>query len=316
MQLNQTELLILAPMEGVMDYAMRELLTSINHFDLCITEFVRVVDNLVPRHVFKRIAPELLNAGLTINGTKVRIQLLGQEPDWIAENAVRAIELGSHGIDLNFGCPAKTVNKRKGGAVLLDTPELIHNIVKKTRAALPNHQPLSVKIRLGYNDMSHFDEVVDGIVNAGANLLTIHARTKRDGYKPPAYWQHIGPISEKYHIPIVANGEIWQATDAIHCRQQAKTPHLMIGRGVLSIPNLANVIRYNHQPIQWSNVIKLLDKYGKQQLDSDKKFYYASRIKQWLVHLSRQYPEATQLFNEIKTLNDREHIAQLLKKSP
>lgn len=76
---------LLAPMEGVLDSLVRELLTEVNDYDLCITEFVRVVDQLLPVKVFHRICPELQNASRTPSGTLVRVQLLGQLPQWLAE---------------------------------------------------------------------------------------------------------------------------------------------------------------------------------------------------------------------------------------
>ncbi|SUX65700.1 tRNA-dihydrouridine synthase C [Citrobacter amalonaticus] len=78
---------LLAPMEGVLDSLVRELLTEVNDYDLCITEFVRVVDQLLPVKVFHRLCPELLNGSRTPSGTLVRVQLLGQYPQWLAENA-------------------------------------------------------------------------------------------------------------------------------------------------------------------------------------------------------------------------------------
>ncbi len=89
---------LLAPMEGVLDALVRELLTEVNDYDLCITEFVRVVDQLLPVKVFHRICPELHHASRTPSGTPVRIQLLGQHPQWLAENAARATALGSYGV--------------------------------------------------------------------------------------------------------------------------------------------------------------------------------------------------------------------------
>eukprot|EP01093_Parvamoeba_rugata_P012949 TRINITY_DN390_c0_g1_i1.p1 TRINITY_DN390_c0_g1~~TRINITY_DN390_c0_g1_i1.p1 ORF type:complete len:197 (+),score=39.82 TRINITY_DN390_c0_g1_i1:1429-2019(+) len=181
--------LVLAPMEGVVDFKMRQLLTDIGGFDLCVTEFVRVIDACLPDKVFKRYCPELQNNGLTRAGTPVRIQLLGQVAHALAENAVKVIELGSHGVDLNFGCPAKTVNKSKGGAVLLKDPEHMYEIIKAVRDAVPNEHQVSAKIRLGFDDDSNSQEIVDAVVSAGANSIAIHARTKRDGYNPPAYWK-------------------------------------------------------------------------------------------------------------------------------
>lgn len=115
---------MLAPMEGVVDHLMRDMLTRVGGFDQCVTEFVRVVDQKLPKKTFYRLCPELHNGGKTPSGVPVRVQLLGQHPKWLAENAQTAVELGSPGVDLNFGCPAKTVNKSKGERFYLKKPKL------------------------------------------------------------------------------------------------------------------------------------------------------------------------------------------------
>ena len=155
---------ILAPMQGVLDPFVRKLLTVVNDYDLCISEFVRVVDQKLPRKTFYRLSPELHNQGLTDSGTPVRVQLLGQYPEWLAENAELAIELGSHGVDLNCGCPSKTVNGSQGGAALLKTPELIYQATKAIRAAVPKEQPVSVKVRLGWDSSEQCFEIADAVV--------------------------------------------------------------------------------------------------------------------------------------------------------
>ena len=142
----------LAPMEGVVDHLMRDMLTRIGGYDLCVTEFVRVVDQLLPPKVFYRLCPELKQQGLTSAGTPVRVQLLGQDPGYLAENAVRAVSLGSHGVDLNFGCPAKTVNKSKGGAVLLKETRRLYAIVSAVRSAVDKQHMVTAKMRLGFED--------------------------------------------------------------------------------------------------------------------------------------------------------------------
>ena len=91
-------------MQGVLDPLVRQLLTEVNDYDLCISEFVRVVDQRLPAKVFYRLCPELHQQGFTPSGTPVCVQLLGQHPQWLAENAELAIQLGSHGVDLNCGC--------------------------------------------------------------------------------------------------------------------------------------------------------------------------------------------------------------------
>ena len=302
--------IILAPMEGVADHLMRQLLCTVNSYDFCITEFVRVVDSLVPKHVFRKICPEIANNCYTETGTPLRMQLLGQEPDWMAENALRAIELGSHGIDVNFGCPAKAVNKSKGGAVLLNEPEKIYQILSKIRSAIGNSDTLSAKIRLGFNDASKLDEIVSAVASAKVNQLTIHARTKSDGYRPPAYWHFIAELTDKYNLEIFANGEVWSKNDAENCITQSQTANLMLGRGALALPNLANVIKFNQAPMPWSELSLLLKRYSELELQGDKSFYFSSRLKQWLRYLKLQYPQAEELFNAIKLLKNKDEILQ------
>ena len=296
-------------MEGVADALMRELLTSINCFDLCITEFVRVVDQKLPAHVFKRISPELNNNGFTKSGTPVRVQLLGQDPNWLAENAIVALALGSHGVDLNFGCPAKTVNKSRGGAALLKTPEQIYQIITTVKSAV-GKEVLSAKIRLGFDNTDLFDEIVDAVLSGGANQLTIHARTKQDGYRPPAYWQFIKPVTQRTDIEIIANGEIWNANDASRCVDESGCSSLMLGRGALSLPNITQVIKHGQAPYSNRELSKLLLAYSDKELNGDKSFYFSSRLKQWLRHLAKQYPQAQQLFENVKRLKDKNAIIE------
>lgn len=305
--------IVLAPMEGVVDHLMRDMLTRIGGYDLCVTEFVRVVSTKLPNKVFYRICPELKQGGLTPSGVKVRVQLLGQEPDCLAENALTAIKLGSHGVDLNFGCPAKTVNKSKGGAVLLQYPETLFNIVSSVRKAVPNDHQVSAKIRLGYNDKSLAIENAQAIAEAGASSLAIHARTKLDGYKPPAYWDWIAKINQVTDLPIVANGEIWSAQDAKNCIEQANTTNLMLGRGALALPNLAACIKFGDKAYSWEQVKQLLISYSGYEIYSDKGQYYPNRIKQWFSYLKRQYPQASQMFVDLRKMKQADEIVELLQ---
>jgi tRNA-dihydrouridine synthase C len=303
----------LAPMEGVVDSLMRDMLTRVGGYDLCVTEFIRIVDQLLPQRVFHRICPELLNGSKTPAGTPVKIQLLGQDPDWLAENAARAIDLGSFGVDLNFGCPAKTVNKSKGGAILLKEPESIFKIVAQVRTAVPPGQILSAKMRLGFDDCSLAIENAQAIEAAGADLLVIHARTKVDGYKPPAYWDWIARIKQNVDIDIVANGEIWSGSDAIDCQQQSNCENLMLGRGALALPNLALAIKGEAEPMDWQTVRELLIDYSGFELYSDKGKYFPNRVKQWLGYLSRQYSQADVLFRQIRALHNSNDILSCIK---
>ncbi len=294
---------VLGPMEGVLDHLMRELLTDINDYDLCVTEFVRVVNQRLPRHIFHRLCPELMTDSRTKSGVPVNVQLLGQEPDWMAENAAFAAELGANGIDLNFGCPAKTVNRSKGGAALLEFPELIHQIVKACREAVPSHIPVSAKIRLGLEDPEDCFEIVDAIEQGGANELTVHARTKAGGYKASEIkWEYIDQIRQKTSMPLIANGEIWSREDALACIETTGIDSVMVCRGAFNIPNLGNMIKYGHEPMPWYEVVKLLLVYSEYEVNGDKSKYFPNRVKQWFAYLRHAYPQANDLFREIRTL--------------
>lgn len=303
----------LAPMEGVVDHLMRDMLTRVGGFDLCVTEFIRVVDQLLPPRVFHRLCPELHTGGKTLSGVPVRVQLLGQDPGCLADNAARAVELGSPGIDLNFGCPAKTVNKSKGGAVLLKETDSLYNIVHAVRQAVPSTQPVTAKMRLGFEDKSLAIDNALALEAAGASLITIHARTKVEGYNPPAYWDWIARIKQHVKIPLVANGEIWSAEDAVLCQQQSQCQAIMLGRGALSLPNLAAVIKQQRGPMSWEEVRQLLTRYSGYEIYGDKGKYYPNRIKQWLGYLKRQYVEADVLFARIRAMQSSEQIVEALQ---
>ena len=289
-------------MAGVIDHLMRHMLTSMGGIDLCVTEFIRIVDQKLPDRVFYRYCPELYNGSKTPSGTPVRIQLLGQEPNWLAENAVVATSLGSPGIDLNFGCPAKAVNKSRGGAILLKDPNTLYNIAKAVRSAVPDHLPVTAKMRLGFDDASLAIENAQALSEGGATEIAIHARTKSDGYKPPAYWEHIAIIAKHVKTPLIANGEIWNPEQAKLCQSRSGCTNIMLGRGVLALPNLASWIKGDQQPLTWFQVLALLIKYSEYEIEGDKGLYYSNRVKQCMVYLKMNYPEAEPFFRSIRTI--------------
>jgi len=311
---------ILAPMDGVLDHLMRDLLTKVGGYDLCVTEFVRVVDQIISDRAFFRSCPELKNADVygstTQAGTPVRVQLLGQNPACMSDNAAKVIELGSHGVDINFGCPAKMVNKNRGGAVLLKDPENLYQIVSAIKKAVPEDAIVSAKIRLGYEDKSLAIENAQAIESAGANELTVHARTKIEGYKPPAHWQWIAKIKQSIDIPVIANGDIFNQSDAKKCREITTCSDIMVGRGALMMPNLAQVIKQQDPQLApvmpWHEVQRLLLDYTRCETYGDKSKYYPNRIKQWLKYLKLQYTEADALFQEIRTFKTAQAIIDKL----
>ena len=304
-------LILLAPMEGVLDHSLRDVLTRVGGIDRCVSEFIRITDQLLPRRVYTRLMPELLNGSRTPAGTPVRAQLLGSDPGCLAENAALLATLQPEGIDLNFGCPAKIVNRHRGGAVLLDEPELVHTIVCAVRRAVPAHIPVSAKMRLGHRDDSRMVECAQAIASAGASELVVHARTKLHGYKPPAYWDRVALIRAAVGLPVVANGEVWTVADARRCLAESGCDALMLGRGLVSDPGLALALRGRSTP-SWDELLPLLALYSRLIAPRVVPRHRGGRVKQWLNMLRRRFPEAQLAYDAVRTLHAAEDIDRAL----
>jgi tRNA-dihydrouridine synthase C len=306
-------LILLAPMEGVLDHDLRDVLTRVGGIDRCVSEFIRITDQLLPRRVFTRLMPELHHGSRTPAGTPVRAQLLGSDPVCLAENAARLAELAPEGIDLNFGCPAKIVNRHRGGAVLLDEPELVHEIVAAVRRAVPAHIPVSAKMRLGHRDDARMLDNALAIEAAGASELVVHARTKLHGYKPPAYWDRIAHIRQAVRLQVVANGEVWTVDDAARCLRESGCDALMLGRGLVSSPGLALALRGDAEPL-WEDLLPLVRRYGRLITPRVAPRHCGGRIKQWLNMLRRQHAGAQAAYEAVRELNDATAIDACLAK--
>ncbi|TWI53079.1 tRNA-dihydrouridine synthase C [Pseudomonas duriflava] len=307
----------LAPMEGLVDEILRELLTQVGGIDWCVTEFIRVTDRLLPASTYQKYAPELAHGSRTLSGTPMRVQFLGSDPVCLAENAAYVCTLGAPVIDLNFGCPAKTVNKSRGGAVLLKEPELLYEIVREVRQAAPASIPVTAKMRLGYECPDRAIECAQALEAGGAAQLVVHARTKLDGYRPPAYWEWIARIADKVSVPVLANGEIWTLEDYWRCREVSGMADVMLGRGLVSRPDLARQIAASVKGevvtcMVWDELLGLLQLFWLKACQKLAPRYAPGRLKQWLGMLARNYPEAMALFGEVRRETACERIDQLL----
>ncbi len=299
----------LAPMQGLVDHILRDVLTEQGGIDWCVTEFVRVTDQLLPTHIYHRLAPELEHGAKTAAGTPMRVQLLGSDPYALADNAAKACELGAPVIDLNFGCPAKTVNKSNGGAILLREPEGLFKIVEAVRAGMPAHIPLTTKMRLGYDSPDGAMDCARALADGGSAQIVVHARTKTDGYKPPAHWEWVAKVQDVVKVPVFANGDIWTLDDWYRCREVSGVDHVMLGRGLVSRPDLAKQIACARDGIEyqlktWQELQPMLREFWRQVRLTLTTLSAPGRLKQWLALMTRNYPEAQQLFNQLRKVTD------------
>ena len=312
--------LLLAPMEGLLDFVLRDVLTRVGGVDRCVSEFIRITDTLLPDRVFYRYLPELHNGGRTLAGTPVRAQLLGSDPVTMADNAAHLAALGPEGIDLNFGCPAKVVNRHGGGAALLKEPERIATLVAAVRRAVPAHLPVSAKMRLGFNDASLALDCALAMQAGGACEIVVHARTKLDGYRPPAYWEQIPAIRAAVSVPVVANGEIWTVQDAQRCREVSGCEALMLGRGIVADPGLAWAIRAADgdakaaaMAVTWPDLLPHLADFWRLVCRDLEPRQRAGRLKQWLNLMRRRFPEAEVAFQQVRLLTEDAAVSAWLQ---
>jgi tRNA-dihydrouridine synthase C len=310
--------ILLAPMEGLLDHLLRDTLTRPgaaggSGMDACVTEFIRITSTLLPADRFHRVVPELRNRGRTRSGVPVRVQFLGSDPACMAENAAHVATLGALGIDLNFGCPAKLVNRHGGGAALLRDPDLMRSIVRAVRQAVPAAIPVTAKMRLGYDTPDLALDCAQALADGGAAEIVVHARTRTDGYRPPAYWEWIARIREHVRIPVIANGEIWSVEDAHRCRAVTGCNDLMLGRGAVANPALALMIRGDRDAgFSWPEMRAILRQFWAAVELQMPERYRHGRLKQWLLHLGRHYPEALEQFGLIRRLVRPDEIGRAL----
>lgn len=299
--------IILAPMEGLVDAPIREILTQVGGIDRCVTEFIRVTHGNLPSRVFYKYAPELHNGACTRAGAPVAVQLLGSDPEQMALHGARAVELGATQVDINFGCPAKTVNRHKGGCVLMREPELMFGITHAVRQAVPAKIPVTAKMRLGYDDRSMGLACGQALESAGAAEIVIHARSKVDGYKPPAYWEEIARVREGVSARVIANGEIWTVADYWRCREVSGCDDVMIGRGLIARPDLARRIKASQSGAEvpdmtWAEAMVLVREYAEVLQEHLEDRYVTGRIKQWVNFLCRGFAEAEAIWPQARKI--------------
>ncbi|MEZ0327376.1 MAG: tRNA dihydrouridine synthase [Fimbriimonas sp.] len=284
-----TPALVLAPMDGITDAPMRALQGAAGAFTFAVSEFLRVSNDPLPKKVFLRDVPELLTNCRTVTGLPVQVQILGGDPGRMARSALAAVAAGAQAIDINFGCPAPTVNRNDGGATLLQHPHRIREVIRAVRDVVSFQIPVSAKLRLGWECISDIHLNAEMAAEGGASWLTIHARTRAQGYSPPVFWKPIGEVRLSTGLPVMANGDIWTLDDFRRCQDETGCLHFMIGRGALANPRLSRqiaselgIVRESWQDTDWipllSSFVQFADPHTPRSL---------MRLKQWMAIASK-----------------------------
>jgi len=220
--------LFLAPMEGVGDKTFRKAMASIGGMDEAVTEFIRV-----PKDAHVKSLSKVYEAN-ELDPLPLAAQIMGSDPELMGAMAKELVIRGALHIDINCGCPSNTVTGKGAGSSLLKEPKHLYEVAKAVKTSVS--VPVSIKMRSGYEDTSLFKENLQAAEESGADFITLHPRTKVEGYKPPARWDLIALAKEILNIPVVGNGDILTVENALHVLSYTKCDALMIGRGAIINP--------------------------------------------------------------------------------
>lgn len=221
----------LAPLCGVTDHIYRTICFE-QGCDTAYTEMISAMGYLCAPE--QRVTRELMERGS--GEKKLILQLFGKDPDTVAKAASVISRLGFYdGIDLNMGCPARKVACSGEGSGLLRVPEIAREMMEKTVKA--SMLPVSVKMRIGW-DREHINalEIARMAEDAGIRQLTVHGRTREQQYSGAADWDIIAEVRKSVGIPVIGNGDIFTAEDAVRKLRTTDVDGIMIGRGALGNP--------------------------------------------------------------------------------
>ncbi len=219
----------LAPMAGVSESPFRRLCRRFGA-DVVVTEF------LSAEGIRRENRATLVKLGFEPDERPIGVQIFGAEPEAMGEAARLVTDVFAPDfIDINFGCPVKKVVRRNGGSGCLRDLDLVQVVIRAVAAG--THLPVTVKIRSGWSEDSR-DPV--GIAlrcqDAGARMLALHARSRTQMYTGSANWDEIGRVAEALEIPVIGNGDVKTADDALRLWQHTRCAGVMIGRGAFGQP--------------------------------------------------------------------------------
>ncbi len=221
-------------MDGVTDACFRDLLMETHQpEDLggAFTEFIRIHQVVPSEELFLR------HLGPKRFPSPVGIQFMGNDPSLLKDCAAQAAAMGAPVVDINFGCPARGARKGCVGAALLDYPERITPIIDACVDGVKGKIPVTAKIRSGVEDDRQLANIVRAVENSGASLLTIHCRTKKEGYDADAIdWRRIALARKLLNKPLCGNGGVESLGEAHDMCNKVGCDFVMIGRAALANP--------------------------------------------------------------------------------
>ena len=223
-----------SPLSGVTDLVFRRLVRRYAPESMMYTEMV----NATGLHYVKEL-PKIME--VDPSEKPISIQLFDCRPDFLAEAAQMAVGEGADTVDINMGCPVNKITKNGGGSSLLREPQTAEAIVRSVVKAVD--LPVTVKTRIGWTDKEiNILDFAKRMEDAGAQMITVHGRTRAQGYNGAAKWEWIARVKEVLLIPVIANGDIFSVEAAVKCLEQTGADGVMCSRGTLGYPFLVGEV--------------------------------------------------------------------------
>ncbi len=223
-----------SPLSGVTDLVFRRLVRRYAPTSMMYTEMV----NATGLHYVKEL-PKIME--VDPKERPISIQLFDCRPDFLAEAAQMAVAEGADTVDINMGCPVNKITKNGGGSSLLRQPELAGEIVRSVVQAV--NVPVTVKTRIGWTDQEiTILDFARRMEDAGAQMITVHGRTRSQGYNGSAKWDWITKVKQVLSIPVIANGDIFSVEAAVNCLEQTGADGVMCSRGTMGYPFLVGEV--------------------------------------------------------------------------
>jgi tRNA-dihydrouridine synthase B len=223
-----------SPLSGVTDMVFRRLVRRYAPESMMYTEMV----NATGLHYVKQL-PKIME--VDPKERPISIQLFDCRPDFLAEAAIKAVSEGADTVDINMGCPVNKITKNGGGSSLLRQPEVAESIVREVVRAVD--VPVTVKTRIGWNDREiTILDFARRMEDAGAKMITVHGRTRAQGYNGNARWEWIARVKQVLSIPVIGNGDIFSVAAAVKCLEETGADGVMCSRGTLGYPFLVGEV--------------------------------------------------------------------------
>lgn len=304
--------IILSPLAGVTDKIFRKLVRKWAPDSLLFTEMINA-SSLKKGYGVQKIEQLGLEKG------PVGVQIFDNRPFAVSEAAKLAEDSGAFLIDINMGCPVKKISKKGGGSALIKDRLLAIELVKRVSKAI--NVPVTVKTRLGWdNKEENIEDFLLNLQDAGATMITIHGRTRKEGFSGKADWEMIGRIKELLEIPVIANGDINNANDAYNCFKRTNADGLMIGRAILGSPwkigEIDNAIK-NLKDFKEPNIeekLLLLNEHL-DELIKEKGNHGLLIARKHIAWSCKNFPGATKLRHSLMRAVDPNDVKELINKT-